>query len=119
MARIELNEEQKKAIENIGKKNNALSTDEHYLLQYAEGEFNYHSVVIVVLKNSLGIKKYIVPSFSQLALRSKFYLENGIADFLEKDLSNNKIIHTEKYVELQLELNGELDIFFVNKDILE
>jgi hypothetical protein len=48
-----------------------------------------------------------------------FIFANGIIDFLEKDLSKNKIIHAEKYVELQLELNEDIDIYFVNKDVLE
>lgn len=119
MARIELTEEQKIAIQNIGKKEVLNNPNEHLLLQYAEGDFNYHNVIIVTLKNNTQIKKFIVPTFTQLAKRAEFYIQNGITDFLEKDLPNNKIIYIEKFVELQLEFNGELDIYFVDKYLLE
>ena len=119
MARIELTDEQKIAIQNIGKKDVLKNIDEHFLLQYAEGEFNYHNVIILTLKNGTEIKKFIVPTFAQLAKRAEFYIQNGITDYLEKDLPNNKIVHIEKFIELQLEFNSELDIYFVDKYLLE
>jgi len=119
MARIELTEEQKIAIQNIGKKEIVSNPNEHLLLQYAEGEFNFHAVIIVTLKNGSEIKKFIVPTFTQLAKRAEYYIINGITDFLENDLPNNKIIYPEKFVELQLEINNELGLFFVDKYLLE
>lgn len=45
----------------------------HTLISYREGDLNNQEVVIVALQNKLGIKSYIVPSESQLSMRTQYY----------------------------------------------
>jgi len=111
MAEHELSNDQKKKQTVTIKKN---KKPKHYLKRYNEGNFNNHEVVIVSLQNDMGIVKYIVPKQSQLSMRTQYYWINGIKDFLEKGLIQDRLVISEEYQ--VIEFSGEE--YFVNKELL-
>ncbi len=119
MARPELSDDQWKKLSESLKQENEFSDDEirkfkHYLKSYSEGDFNNHEIVIVSLQNKAGTKKYIESKQSQLSKRSQYYWINGIKEFLEEGLIQDRLVISEDYQEL--DLNGEQ--YFVNKKLL-
>lgn len=54
-------------------------------------EQNNMNVVVVTLEsNETGIKRFVVPFNSQIANRVKYFVDNGIEDYLETDLKDEK-----------------------------
>lgn len=67
-------------------------------IEYREGDINNQHIVIVTVKNSaLGTMKFIVPYNSQIANRVKFYVDNGIRDFLEDGLTQEYLININDF----------------------
>lgn len=63
-------------------------------VEYREGDMNNHHIVVVTVKNSaIGTIKLIVPYSSQIANRVKYYVDNGITDYLEDGLTQEYLIN--------------------------
>lgn len=84
-------------------------------VEYIEGDMNNHHIVIVTVKNyALGTIKFIVPYNSQIANRVKYYVDNGIRDFLEDGLTQEYLININDFSKNVI--NGE--IYLVLKGLL-
>lgn len=98
--------------------NDSNSTDEkglrHKLVNYRKGDLNNQEVVIVALQNKVGIKNYIVPTESQLSMRTQYYWINGIKGDLEEGLMQDRLVVMEDFIEMKI--NGE--IYQVNKNLI-
>lgn len=123
MARKELTDEQwKKLTDGINSERDELKKNEkdlkHQLKKYNEGNFNNHDVIIVELLNRLGLKKYIVPTDSQISMRTQYYWINGINEYLENGLNQDRLIILEDFQEIQLNMNGTNETYLVYKTLL-
>lgn len=84
-------------------------------IEYREGDMNNQHVVIVTVKNStLGTIMLIVSFNSQIANRVKYYVDNGITDYLEDGLTQDYLINITDFTKKLID--GE--IYFILNDLL-
>ncbi|MBS9766545.1 MAG: hypothetical protein KGV44_03260 [Flavobacteriaceae bacterium] len=118
MARLELSDEQMEQLKNLGQKkeysNEEIKNFKHRLKNYNEGTFGDDLVVIITLLNKLGERKYIVPKQSQLSMRTQYYWINGINQYLEEGLLQERLVVIEDFEELFID--GEL--YLVHKELI-
>lgn len=107
MGSAELNMDSfRKALEETEKLRSELSENKnlrHNLISYKEGDLNNHNVVIITLRNVLGVKTYITPCGSQLANRSQYYWINGIKETLEEGLTQESLVTTNNFIEMKID----------------
>lgn len=83
-------------------------------------EQNNMSVVVVTLESiETGIKRFVVPCNNQIANRVKYYVDNGINDFLETDLKDGKDLVDLLDFKINSQTNrfGEIEQIYFHRDL--
>ena len=104
---------------NCKSRDNSFKIDDSVLrnkaIEYRDGDMNNHHILLVTVENSIfGIMKLIVPYDSQIANRVKYYVDNGIREYLEEGLHQKYLIRIADFSEKSINREN----YFVFSELL-